>query len=471
MCAMVFMEADGDPTVLSGAELDAMGGAYCIGKSDNFIFEACEYMDSFLDFNPSLAIILNIELDHVDFFGNLENVIESFRKYIAKPGKNGENIAVINLDSENAVERVKLTVDNVEKWGTEWIVFPNAVYGSSMNYAVQYGKAIQTAYPYLSYYSDLWNQGESERFRPLNGKTVYIPIMTTSGARAANRDQITGVFNRNFNIDWQAMTLTMDREWDTLVDPLDVVETNEVATIANVTRVFNEQQKVPEQDAYMSMKLAAFAAANGGTSSVELTSASILSEWDKAIEYMTNQRVNRDRVVAYMTPATYKLLKQATGMTRFIEVTNGIRDVDRNVARLDGVTVVEVPADLMKTAYTFTEGWTIADGAAQINFMLVDPMAVAAPIKYETALMSAPTAQSKGKYLYYERYYYGAFVLNQRQAGVYANLGAAPSVATLTVTSTAGSAAGSTSTAAICTPSITTLPAWRSPLSPTALLR
>ena len=40
---------------------------------------------------------------------------------------------------------------------------------ANLNYAVQYGRAIQTAYPYLSYYSDLWNQGESYRFRPLNG--------------------------------------------------------------------------------------------------------------------------------------------------------------------------------------------------------------------------------------------------------------------------------------------------------------
>ena len=56
--------------------------------------------------------------------------------------------------------------------------------------------------------------------------------------------------------------------------------------------------------------------------------------------------------------------------------------------------------------------------------------------------MSAPTAQSKGKYLYYERYYYGAFILNQRQAGVYAHLGSAPSAGTLTVTSTAGAASG-----------------------------
>ena len=307
-----------------------------------------------------------------------------------------------------------------------------------INYAAQYGKAIQTAYPYLSYYADLWNQGESVRFRPLYGKTVYIPIMTTSGARAANRDQITGVFNRNFNVDWQAMTLTMDREWDTLIDPIDVIESNEVATIANVTRVFNEQQKIPEQDAYMSSKLAGFASANGGVSTTELTAASILTEWDKALEYMTNQRVNRDRVRAKITPTAYKLLKQATGLTRFIEVTNGIQNVDRNVARLDGVSIEEVPADMMKTAYVFTEGWAIASGAAQIDFILYDPDSIAAPIVYDTAMMSPGSAQSKGKDLYYERYYYDVFQLEQRKAGIYAHLSAAPSLGSLTVTSVAG---------------------------------
>ena len=309
---------------------------------------------------------------------------------------------------------------------------------SPINYAAQYGKAIQTAYPYLSYYADLWNVGESVRFRPLNGKTVYIPIMTTSGARAANRDQITGVFNRNFNIDWQAMTLTMDREWDTLIDPIDQVESNDVATIANVTRVFNEQQKIPEQDAYMSSKLAGFASANGGVSTTELTSASILTEWDKGIEYMTNQRVNRDRVKCKITPAAYKLLKQATGLTRFIEVTGGIQNVDRNVARLDGVSIEEVPADMMKTAYTFTEGWAIASGAAQIDFILYDPDSIAAPIVYDTSMMSPGSAQSKGKDLYYERYYYDVFQLEQRKAGIYAHLSAAPSLGSLTVTSVAG---------------------------------
>ena len=310
---------------------------------------------------------------------------------------------------------------------------------TNVNYAAEYSQALAQAYPYLSYFGDIWASENSNRYRSGIGKTMYIPSITVKGAVAADRDQITGTFNRNWNNEYQAVTLQMDREWDTLVDPMDMTETNDVANLANITRAFVEMQKVPEMDAFLASKLASFASAYGGTSTESLTSSSILTEWDKAVAYMTNQRVNRDRVISYMTPGTYKLLKQATGMTRFIEVTNGIRDVDRNIARLDGVRVIEVPDDMMKTAYTFTEGWAVDTlNAAQINFLLVDPMAVAAPIKYEVSMMSAPTAQNKGKYLYYERYYYGAFILDQRQAGIYAHLGAAPSLGTLTVTSAAG---------------------------------
>lgn len=98
MCATVFMEGGADPTVLSGAELDAMGGAYRIGKSENFIFEACEYMDSFLDFNPSTAIILNIDLDHVDYFKDIEQVCSSYSRFADITGESGTIIA--NADNE-----------------------------------------------------------------------------------------------------------------------------------------------------------------------------------------------------------------------------------------------------------------------------------------------------------------------------------------------------------------------------------
>ena len=271
-----------------------------------------------------------------------------------------------------------------------------------INYAVQYSQALVNIYPYLSYFNEVWNSTNSQTYKPVSGKTVMIPSLTVSGATAVDRNQITGTFTRNFNNQYQPVTCEMDREWSTLVDPMDIVQTDGVATIANITRTFVEQQKVPEMDSYAASKMAGFASAFGGVDSTVLTSDNILAQWDTYVAYMTSQRINRDRVTAYMTPATYKLLKEAAGITRFIDTGTGIRNVDRNIGRLDGVMIKEVPPDLMFTAYDYDVGWVKATGAQQINMLLVDPLAVVAPIVYDVSMMGAPTAQSKGKYLYYE---------------------------------------------------------------------
>lgn len=99
MCAAVFLAANANPTVVSGAEYTPMGGFYHIGGNESFIFEACEYKDSFLDFNPTDAIILNIELEHVDYFPNLDAVCSSFGKFAALTGDTG--CVVCNADDEN----------------------------------------------------------------------------------------------------------------------------------------------------------------------------------------------------------------------------------------------------------------------------------------------------------------------------------------------------------------------------------
>ena len=311
----------------------------------------------------------------------------------------------------------------------------------NLNYAVQYSQALANMYPYLSRFNEIWNSPNSTTYKPVSGQTVMIPSISVSGARAVNRDQITGTFNRNFNNQYQPVTCKMYREWDTLIDPMDIIQTDGVATIANASRSFNEQQKVPEMDSYAASTMASFAANFGGVDSTVLTSSNILEQWDSYIAYMTDQRVNRDRVVAYMPPATYKLLKEAAGITRFIDAGTGIRNVDRNVGKLDGVAIKEVTADLMLTAYDYTQGYVPQAGASQINMLLVDPMAVVAPIVYDVAMVGAPTAQSKGKYLYYESYFYDVFGLQTRLAGFFANM-SAPQLGTLTVTSAAGTGSG-----------------------------
>lgn len=98
MIAHIFLAAELDPTVVSGAELSVMGGAYRIGSKENFIMEACEYQDSFLSFTPSIAVVLNIDMDHPDYFADLDQIIDSFKRYLAIAG---DGYAVVNADCEN----------------------------------------------------------------------------------------------------------------------------------------------------------------------------------------------------------------------------------------------------------------------------------------------------------------------------------------------------------------------------------
>lgn len=87
----------------------------------------------------------------------------------------------------------------------------------------------------------------------------------------------------------------------------------------------------------------------------------------------------------------------------------------------------------------FTEGWAEAEGAKQINILLFDPLAVAAPVVYDVSMLSAPSAQSKGKYLYYERYYYDVYALNQRLPGIFANITGTQTIGKVSFTTAQGS--------------------------------
>lgn len=104
LISQIFLEAKNDSTILAGAHLPALDSTYRIGKGNTAVFEACEYKNSYHFMRPTVRVVLNCELDHVDFFGNLDNVIASFRKYIETSSLSGENVAVVNLDNENTVK-------------------------------------------------------------------------------------------------------------------------------------------------------------------------------------------------------------------------------------------------------------------------------------------------------------------------------------------------------------------------------
>ena len=107
MMTCIALAADRDPEVMIGADMREIGGVLRIADGDLFIAEACEYCDSFLNFKPTVAIVLNVEEDHLDYFSGIDDIIRSFSKFVSgtKPG----GIAVVNADDENAVTAVKLS--------------------------------------------------------------------------------------------------------------------------------------------------------------------------------------------------------------------------------------------------------------------------------------------------------------------------------------------------------------------------
>ena len=81
MVTHILMEAQLDPTVMIGGHLPLLNAGHRVGQGDTIVLESCEYCDSFLNFYPTLAIILNIEADHLDYFKDLADVEKSFRQF------------------------------------------------------------------------------------------------------------------------------------------------------------------------------------------------------------------------------------------------------------------------------------------------------------------------------------------------------------------------------------------------------
>lgn len=81
MLSHITIEAELDPTILVGGELDLINGNVYSGSSDYFLTEACEYKGSFLKFFPLLGVILNIDADHLDYFKDINHIKDTFQQF------------------------------------------------------------------------------------------------------------------------------------------------------------------------------------------------------------------------------------------------------------------------------------------------------------------------------------------------------------------------------------------------------
>ena len=294
---------------------------------------------------------------------------------------------------------------------------------AAVNYAESYERALAQAYPNVLNFGELYNVANNQTYKFVDSKTIHIPSISVTGRKNVNRDAIDGNFQRNVDNSFETKTLTFYREWSTSIDPADVLDTNMILTIQNATKVFNEEQKFPEKDAYTISKIYADWTAEGKQADKTVLSVdNVLIVFDKLMEAMDEALVPSNGRLLYVTPAVKTLLKQASQIGLSRNVQTGANTINRVVDRLDEIKLISVPSFLMKTAYNFTTGFEPSGSAKQINLFLVHPSAILTPSKYAFVGMEAPAAGTKGDYIYYEKEYSDVFILNNRTGAIAFNI-------------------------------------------------
>ena len=117
MCTHIFMAAQADPTVMIGGHLPLLGAGHRVGKGDTVIMESCEYCDSFLSFFPTVAVVLNVEADHLDYFADLAAVQRSFRAFADLVPQRGWVVA--NGEDTNTMQALAGFAGNFITFGVE----------------------------------------------------------------------------------------------------------------------------------------------------------------------------------------------------------------------------------------------------------------------------------------------------------------------------------------------------------------
>lgn len=294
---------------------------------------------------------------------------------------------------------------------------------AALNYAKQYQQGLEQEFPYVLYFGALFATPNNGRYRWVNSNVIEIPTISTTGRVDGDRDNI-GQKKRNYNNSWTPLTVSQHRTWSTLVHPRDIQETDQVASIANITRVFNEEQKFPEMNCYLVSKLYADYTAKGKKADeTPLTTENVLDVFDKMMTAMDNSRVPRSGRILYVTPDVRTLITNAKAIVKTLDVSKRSEALRRAITSIDEVEIPDsVPSDMMKTVYDFTEGWKVDSTADQINMILVHPLAVITPTNYEFAQLDPPSAGSEGKWEYFEESFEDVFLLPNKVDAIAFNI-------------------------------------------------
>lgn len=291
-------------------------------------------------------------------------------------------------------------------------------------YTEQFERQLQQKYERELTSYDLEQSNPQVKF--INAQTIKLPNITVSGYKDHSRTTM-GFNTGTISNDWEPKKLAHDRDVEFAIDPMDIDETNLVLEMANIQNVFETEQAIPERDSYRYSKLYSEAktyASDGAViDTTALTVENILDWFDTQMEKMDDKSVPTEGRILYVTPAINKLLKNAQGIDRSLNVNSNNGSIDRRVYSLDDVTIKKVPSSRMKTKYDFTNGCVAAVDAKQINMILIHPSCQVTRNKYAYMKLFTPGTDSRtaDKYVYQNRNYGDTFLIKNKACGIAIN--------------------------------------------------
>lgn len=257
----------------------------------------------------------------------------------------------------------------------------------------------------------------TDNVRWLSAKTFHFSNMTTTGYKAHSRN---GGWNRGaVTMEDVPFTLYHDRDIEFLVDKADVDESNQVATVQNISQKFTELNANPEMDAEFFSKIAATAVTNSLSSSTAIGTYTVANVFTrlKAMMKAGKLRTYRQRgtLVGYISSDLMDLLERSTEFTRQITintVADGGMGIETRVTEIDGVPIMEVTdSERFYSEFDFTEGFVAAVGSFKINAMFASTEMVKKVPKISSIYFFAPGQHTTGDgYLYQNRAYSGTFI-------------------------------------------------------------
>lgn len=259
----------------------------------------------------------------------------------------------------------------------------------------------------------------------LSAKTFHFTQMSTSGYKSHSRK---GGWNvGTFAQEDVPYTLTHDRDIEFMIDKIDVDETNETASIKNISEVFHKTQQVPEMDAYFFSKVATEAQKLAGYhTSTAISTYTKENVYGKLKDMLSAGKLRRyvakGALIAYVNSTIMDLLEQSKDFTRKIEMTQiaeGGIGIESRITDIDGVTLIEVIDDerfydkfdftdgfvpVAKVTADATKGITAVTGSHKINVLIASPLTVKTVPKISSIYYFNPGQHTKGDgYLYQDR--------------------------------------------------------------------